>query len=216
MSDRKWVQRNNLRTKYTIHNQHTKKEIYKNTHTHSTAPMLTPPLETSLFLLLIVAGHLAIGIVDGACSFCQYPGPSDVRSRETWFRQFKDARNAALEKVGYAGGVFEVPELKWTQTSYIQPQMHPYDRYFYENGTYTVDRFLEDLEKRYGGVDAILMWPTYTVRLNRLVYDLLLFNSFRSTSIICSFSTRVSQFSRLSLVKLHTTSCLPTSSSHRT
>eukprot|EP00939_MAST-03C_sp_MAST-3C-sp1_P000739 g739.t1 len=122
--------------------------------------MCAPP--EGLFLLLIVAGHLAIGIVDGACSFCQYPGPSDVRSRETWFRQFKDARNAALEKVGYAGGVFEVPELKWTQTSYIQPQMHPYDRYFYENGTYTVDRFLEDLEKRYGGVDAILMWPTYT------------------------------------------------------
>ncbi len=27
---------------------------------------------------------------------------------------------------------------------------------------YTVDRFLDDLTARYGGVDAILMWPTYT------------------------------------------------------
>ena len=25
-----------------------------------------------------------------------------------------------------------VPELKWTQTAYISPQMHPYDRYFFD------------------------------------------------------------------------------------
>ena len=48
--------------------------------------------------------------------------------------------------------------------SYIPAQMHPYDRFFYdpETGSYTVDRFLDDLEARCGGVDAILMWPTYT------------------------------------------------------
>ena len=58
-----------------------------------------------------------------------------------------------------------MPALAWTQTSYIQPQMHPYDRFFYdpETGSYTVDRFLDDLEARYGGVDAILMWPTYNI-----------------------------------------------------
>ena len=26
---------------------------------------------------------------------------------------------------------------------------------------YTVDRYLDDLEKRYGGIDAVLIWPTY-------------------------------------------------------
>ncbi|MES2393125.1 MAG: SUMF1/EgtB/PvdO family nonheme iron enzyme, partial [Acidobacteriota bacterium] len=37
------------------------------------------------------------------------------------------------------------------------------DRYFYDpvGGKYTVDRYLDDLEKRYGGVDAVLVWPTY-------------------------------------------------------
>ena len=37
------------------------------------------------------------------------------------------------------------------------------DRYFYDPvaGRYTVDRYLDDLEKRYGGIDAVLIWSTY-------------------------------------------------------
>lgn len=59
-------------------------------------------------------------------------------------------------------GVFD--QLSWTQDSYIQPQMHPYDRYFYDPITqnYTVQRWLDDLTKRYGGIDSVLLWPTYT------------------------------------------------------
>jgi hypothetical protein len=56
-------------------------------------------------------------------------------------------------EIGFNGSAFEVPELKWTQTAYVGPQMHPYDRYFFDpmlgngtNGTgYTVDRWLADL-----------------------------------------------------------------------
>jgi formylglycine-generating enzyme required for sulfatase activity len=56
-----------------------------------------------------------------------------------------------------------MPSLKWTQSSFIQPQMMIEDRYFYdpEKHQYTVDRYLNDLEKRYGGIDAVLLWPTY-------------------------------------------------------
>jgi len=45
----------------------------------------------------------------------------------------------------------------------MQPQMMVQDRYFYDPvaGKYTVDRYLDDLEKRYGGIDAVLIWPTY-------------------------------------------------------
>jgi hypothetical protein len=28
-------------------------------------------------------------------------------------------------------------------------------------GRYTVDRYLDDLQKRFGGIDAVLIWPTY-------------------------------------------------------
>jgi formylglycine-generating enzyme required for sulfatase activity len=37
------------------------------------------------------------------------------------------------------------------------------DRHFYDPvaNRYTVDRYLDDLEKRYGGIDAVLIWTTY-------------------------------------------------------
>ncbi|MGA9505559.1 MAG: formylglycine-generating enzyme family protein, partial [Terriglobales bacterium] len=42
-------------------------------------------------------------------------------------------------------------------------QMMVQDRYFYDPVArrYTVARYLDDLEKRYGGIDAVLIWPTY-------------------------------------------------------
>ena len=52
--------------------------------------------------------------------------------------------------------------LDWTQTNFVSPQMHPYDRTFYDPAVgYTVDKYLADVEERYGGVDSILLWPTY-------------------------------------------------------
>ena len=37
------------------------------------------------------------------------------------------------------------------------------DRFFFDPvaGKYTVDRYLDDLETRYGGIDAVLVWPVY-------------------------------------------------------
>mmetsp|Transcript_36015 Transcript_36015/g.113108 ORF Transcript_36015/g.113108 Transcript_36015/m.113108 type:complete len:229 (-) Transcript_36015:29-715(-) len=54
--------------------------------------------------------------------------------------------------------------IPWTQTSWMQPQMHPYDRSFYDpaSGEYTVGRYLADVRARYGGIDSLLLWPTYT------------------------------------------------------
>ena len=79
--------------------------------------------------------------------------------------------------MGYNGSEYERPELKWTQSSFIQPQMMIEDRYFYDPvaGKYTVDRYLDDLEKRYGGIDSVLIWHTYpNIGIdNRNQYDLL-------------------------------------------
>ena len=37
------------------------------------------------------------------------------------------------------------------------------ERYFYDpaNGRYPVDRYVDDLDKRYGGIDSVLIWPVY-------------------------------------------------------
>lgn len=41
--------------------------------------------------------------------------------------------------------------------------MHPFDLMFFDQDTqtYTVDRYLDDLTSRYGGVDSVLIWPSY-------------------------------------------------------
>ena len=51
------------------------------------------------------------------------------------------------------------------------------DRYFYDPVAhkYTVDRYLDDVTRRYGGIDSVLIWHTYTnIGIdNRNQYDLL-------------------------------------------
>jgi hypothetical protein len=66
-------------------------------------------------------------------------------------------------KLNYTGSVYDVPQLRWTQQSFIQPQIHPWDRFFYDPATrnYTIPKYLADLRTRYGGIDAVLVWPTF-------------------------------------------------------
>lgn len=80
-----------------------------------------------------------------------------------WLVDLKHWRFERLIRVGYDGSRYDIPSLQWTQSSFIQPQMMVQDRFFYDPQTnkYTVDKYLQDLEKRYGGIDAVLIWPTY-------------------------------------------------------
>jgi iron(II)-dependent oxidoreductase len=90
-------------------------------------------------------------------------GPPSPGEFPAWINGMKRWRMEWLKRIGYDGSEYDRPELKWTQSSYMQPQMMVEDRYFYDPvaGKYTVDRYLDDLEKRYGGIDAVLIWPTY-------------------------------------------------------
>ena len=108
----------------------------------------------------------------------QIPGPKCLEMRgaweggseacspeqhEQWLADLIHWRFERRIRIGYNGSRYEMPELKWTQSSFMQPQMMVQDRYFYDPiaGKYTVDRYLDDLQKRYGGIDAVLIWPTY-------------------------------------------------------
>ena len=86
--------------------------------------------------------------------------PEDYKA---WLDDITHWRMEARIRAGYSGQEYDRPELKWTQSSFIQPQMMVEDRYFYdvEAGRYTVDKYLDDLEKRYGGIDSVLIWPVY-------------------------------------------------------
>ncbi len=80
-----------------------------------------------------------------------------------WLADLTHWRAERRIRVGYDAARYAMPELAWTQSSFIQPQMMVHDRYFYDaaQGKYTVDRYLDDLDKRYGGIDSVLVWATY-------------------------------------------------------
>ncbi len=89
--------------------------------------------------------------------------PCTEKSHEEWLSAVTAWRTERWIRVGYDGSRYAMPQLKWAQSAFIQPQMMVHDRYFYDPvaGRYTVDRYLDDLEKRYGGIDAVLIWATY-------------------------------------------------------
>jgi len=80
-----------------------------------------------------------------------------------WLNDVRHWRDERRLRIGYDSSQYDLPELKWTQSSFIQPQMMIHDRYFYDPATqkYTVDKYLTDVEARYGGVDSVLIWHTY-------------------------------------------------------
>jgi len=90
-------------------------------------------------------------------------GPCLINAHERWLRDLQHWRAERRIRIAYDAARYELPALRWTQSSFIQPQMMVQDRFFFDpvTGRYTVDRYLDDLDQRYGGIDAVLIWATY-------------------------------------------------------
>jgi formylglycine-generating enzyme required for sulfatase activity len=90
-------------------------------------------------------------------------GPTASTDTTAWLAQMQQWRREHRAAIQYDGAEYARPELAWAQRSFIQPQMMIEERYFYDPaaGKYTVDRYLDDLETRYGGIDCVLIWPVY-------------------------------------------------------
>ncbi|MDH5823814.1 SUMF1/EgtB/PvdO family nonheme iron enzyme [Luteimonas sp. RD2P54] len=84
-------------------------------------------------------------------------------SADDWISELVDWRREHLVRIGYDDANYRRPELQWAQRNFVHAQMMVEDRYFYdaEAGRYTVDRYLDDLEARFGGIDSVLIWFVY-------------------------------------------------------
>lgn len=82
---------------------------------------------------------------------------------DDWVRELTDWRREHLVRIGYDDANYRRPELQWAQRNFVHAQMMVEDRYFYDPvaGKYTVDRYLDDLEARFGGIDSVLIWFVY-------------------------------------------------------
>ena len=77
---------------------------------------------------------------------------------DDWIAELIDWRREHLTRIGYDDAKYRRPELQWAQRNFVHAQMMVEDRYFYDPvaGKYTVDRYLDDLEQRFGGIDSVL------------------------------------------------------------
>ena len=96
-----------------------------------------------------------------------------------WLADIRAWRAERLVRIGYRDDEYRRSEFQWTQRNFIAPQVMVEDRYPYDptQHQYTVNRYLRDLDERYGGIDSVLIWPVYQIWV--------------STIAICSISTAI-------------------------
>jgi hypothetical protein len=94
-------------------------------------------------------------------------GPEDgsVAKRAAWGKGVDEWRVAQRARLGLnePGLPYDDPRLNWTRQNFVSPQVMLHDRYLYDRATnsWTVPRFLQDVQLRYGGVDSVLLWHSY-------------------------------------------------------
>jgi hypothetical protein len=92
-----------------------------------------------------------------------FQGPPAIEKRDTWIAELRSWRSRERKRICFNDTEYKRPELSWLKSTFIYAQMMAHDRFFYDavKHKYTVNRYLNDLKKRYGGIDAVLIWPTY-------------------------------------------------------
>lgn len=80
-----------------------------------------------------------------------------------WLAALQRWRAERLAAVRYDDANYRRADLAWTQRNFVQPQVMVEERTLYDPaaGRYTVGRLLDDLDRRYGGVDSVLLWGVY-------------------------------------------------------
>jgi iron(II)-dependent oxidoreductase len=86
-----------------------------------------------------------------------------VADHLSWLDDVRHWRDERRIRIGLEPSRYSSKQMVWIRQSFVQAQVMVEDRYLYdpERGRYTVDRYLDDVDKRYGGVDAVLIWPEY-------------------------------------------------------
>ena len=84
-------------------------------------------------------------------------------THESWLRDLQHWRSERRVRIGYDPSRYLLPELQWTQSSFIQPQMMVQDRYFYDPGRrqYTWIVISMTWKNATAASMRCSIWPTY-------------------------------------------------------
>ena len=116
---------------------------------------------SSLLLLLLRAACTSRGT-----TFYADKAPSDqsLNAFLQWIVGVDEYRTAHRKQLGsLLDASYGRNETRWASTSFVQPQCMVHDRFLFDRATesFTVDRYLDDLQQRYGGIDSVLLWQMY-------------------------------------------------------
>jgi formylglycine-generating enzyme required for sulfatase activity len=91
-------------------------------------------------------------------------GPAAGVDRGKWLGKLLEYRRQIRGgRPGLDRRLYDRSDLKWMTNAFTCHFTFMYDRSFYdcETGKYTLDAFLDDGEREFGGYDAILLWQAY-------------------------------------------------------
>ena len=136
------------------------------------SPKATAGFSSSLLVgpLLLLLASFPLSVRAEACGgnpggLCRVDGPSTKADTATWMDSMLADRQLTQKKLNWASvsKAHDHPALHWSWSAYIAPQVHAFDRFLFNRSTnrWTVQHFLQDVNNRYGGVDALVLWPTY-------------------------------------------------------
>lgn len=86
-----------------------------------------------------------------------------VGAADEWLTGLREWRREHRLRIGLDETLYRRPDLAWSQANFVHALTMVEDLYFFDpdTGRYTVDRYLDDLEARFGGVDSVLLWYIY-------------------------------------------------------
>ena len=125
-------------------------------------------------LLLLLLGvdragsAVLVGPPSAAWSAPPYCGPGSGQTSDAWYDEMRAFRAATRTASNITGACANASDLfgrnAWASSVFVWPLTMMMDRMLYDSATHswTVDRFLTDLQLRYGGIDGVLLWQSYT------------------------------------------------------
>jgi len=117
----------------------------------------------AVIFLAFTSSHLPAQDTAYPAVDAQIPGPASTADRQKWFDDLRHWREERLDRIGFNDANSRRPELAWTQRNFVCAQMMIEERDFFDRdkSTYSVDRYLDRLEKEFGGADSVLIWDTF-------------------------------------------------------
>jgi hypothetical protein len=94
-----------------------------------------------------------------------FGAPDDPADWPAWRETLARWRAEAVERVGYDGSSYELPEFAWARRCFSVALAWLWDEtlYDHEAGRFTPERFLDEGREQFGGYDGVVLWHAYPV-----------------------------------------------------